>query len=97
MKRLVQVLTAKKSPQTANPELAYEKKGLILGIDGSAVIQDDKTSFHFLQNTLPELTNKALQLMGLNLSVLEVNIFVCGTGGSVKFTHSSTSGNNSFI
>ena len=93
------MLTAKKSPQTANPELAYEKKGLILGIDGSAVIQDDKTSFHFLQNTLPELTNKALKLMGLNLSGLEVkpilkNIFVCGTGGSVKFTHSSTSGNN---
>ena len=98
MKRLVQV-TGKQIPQTAKPDLAYKKNGLILDIDESEIIQEDESSKHFLQNTLPELTSKALKLMGISgLEVKPVlkNLFVCRTGGSVKFTHSSSSGNNHF-
>ena len=92
-------MMTKKSPQTAKPDLTYEKNGFIMEIDGSEIIQEDETSKHFLQNMLPQLTSKALKIMGLNLSILQVkpilkNLFVCGTGGSMKFTHSSTSGNN---
>ena len=92
-------MMTKKSPQTGKPDLTYEKNGFIMEIDGSEIIQEDETSKHFLQNMLPQLTSKALKIMGLNLSILQVkpilkNLFVCGTGGSMKFTHSSTSGNN---
>ena len=100
VRRLVEV-TAKKSLNIFKPDLSYEKNGLLWEIDDSEIIQEDASSKHFLQKTLPELTNKVVKQMGLNLLGLEVkpilkNLFVCGTGGSVKFTHSSTNG-NSFI
>ena len=93
-------MIAKKSLTTFQPELPYQKYGHVWEIDGSEIVQEDDSSKHFAEIIVPQLTATALKLMGLSSLQCKAtlkSLFICGTGGSVRFSHTSNPDGNSNV